>query len=87
MVTTRDIEYDADGSTMIGRLALPDGDDRRPRLELLRRQLSAECPSREILDFLTENLLHLSYRLREYLNLIEEAGGDALFNRSIVDQG
>jgi dienelactone hydrolase len=30
MVTTRDIEYLADGSTMVGRLALPSGDGRRP---------------------------------------------------------
>jgi dienelactone hydrolase len=29
MVTTRDIEYTADGSTMIGRLALPDGEGER----------------------------------------------------------
>jgi dienelactone hydrolase len=27
---TRDIAYQADGTTMIGRLALPDGDDQRP---------------------------------------------------------
>jgi dienelactone hydrolase len=30
MVTTRDITYEADGRTMIGTLALPDGTDRRP---------------------------------------------------------
>ncbi len=30
MVTTRDIAYDADGRTMVGTLALPDGTDRRP---------------------------------------------------------
>ena len=30
MVTTRDISYEADGRTMIGTLAVPDGDDRRP---------------------------------------------------------
>ena len=30
MVKIRDIEYAADGSTMVGRLALPDGDDPRP---------------------------------------------------------
>jgi len=30
MVTTRDISYEADGRTMIGFLALPDGTDRRP---------------------------------------------------------
>jgi dienelactone hydrolase len=30
MATTRDISYDADGRTMIGTLALPDGDDARP---------------------------------------------------------
>ncbi|MFV0126366.1 dienelactone hydrolase family protein [Streptomyces sp. HMX112] len=29
-VTTRTVEYPADGLTMIGHLALPDGDDRRP---------------------------------------------------------
>src|SRR6266849_4226570 len=30
MVTTRDITYTVDDQTMIGRLALPDGDDARP---------------------------------------------------------
>ena len=30
MVTTRDISYEADGRTMVGFLALPDGTDRRP---------------------------------------------------------
>ena len=30
MVTTRDITYEADGRTMVGTLALPDGTDRRP---------------------------------------------------------
>jgi len=29
MVTTRDIEYDADGAKMVGRLALPDGTGKR----------------------------------------------------------
>jgi dienelactone hydrolase len=29
-VETRDIEYEVDGTTMIGRLAVPDGDGRRP---------------------------------------------------------
>jgi dienelactone hydrolase len=29
-VTTTDIDYTVDGSVMIGRLALPEGDDRRP---------------------------------------------------------
>ena len=30
MVTTRDVSYTADGTTMTGRLALPDRADRRP---------------------------------------------------------
>jgi dienelactone hydrolase len=30
MVTTRDVEYDVDGTVMIGRLALPDGEAVRP---------------------------------------------------------
>jgi dienelactone hydrolase len=30
MVTTRDIPYEADGRSMVGRLGLPEGDDRRP---------------------------------------------------------
>ncbi len=30
MVTTREISYDADGRTMVGTLALPDGSERRP---------------------------------------------------------
>jgi dienelactone hydrolase len=30
MVATRDVEYDVAGGTMIGRLAVPDGDGRRP---------------------------------------------------------
>lgn len=29
-VTTKEIEYSADGTTMIGRLALPDGAGKRP---------------------------------------------------------
>ena len=31
MVTTRDISYEADGRTMVGTLAVPDGSDRRAR--------------------------------------------------------
>ena len=30
MVNIKDIEYNADGTTMVGRLALPDGDSKRP---------------------------------------------------------
>jgi dienelactone hydrolase len=30
MVEIRDVDYAADGSTMIGRLALPEGNDTRP---------------------------------------------------------
>ena len=30
MVTTRNIEYEVDGTLMIGRLALPDGEGTRP---------------------------------------------------------
>lgn len=30
MVTTREIEYGADGTVMVGRLALPDGEGKRP---------------------------------------------------------
>src|SRR3954447_9887134 len=30
MVTMRDVEYMFDGTTFVGRLALPDGDDLRP---------------------------------------------------------
>jgi len=30
MVTTRDVEYSADGTVMVGRLALPDGSAKRP---------------------------------------------------------
>lgn len=30
VVTTNDIEYNADGRTMVGRLALPDGEGKRP---------------------------------------------------------
>ena len=30
MVTMRDVEYEFDGTTLIGRLALPDGDGVRP---------------------------------------------------------
>jgi dienelactone hydrolase len=32
--TTTDVEYVAEGMTMVGRLALPDGDDRRPAVLL-----------------------------------------------------
>ena len=28
MVTVRDVEYEADGTAMVGRLALPDGDEK-----------------------------------------------------------
>ena len=34
MVTTRDVEYAADGTTMVGRLALPDGDGPVPAVLL-----------------------------------------------------
>jgi dienelactone hydrolase len=32
MVATRDVEYSADGTIMVGRLALPDGAGKRPAL-------------------------------------------------------
>ena len=32
MVRTRDIDYTADGSTMVGRLALPEGEGKRPAI-------------------------------------------------------
>ena len=30
MVTTRDVRYEVDGTTMVGRLAVPEGDGQRP---------------------------------------------------------
>lgn len=42
MVTTRDIEYTADGSTMVGRLALPEGKGKRPSVLIAHEGLGLD---------------------------------------------
>ena len=42
MVTIRDVEYDADGAVMVGRLALPDGDGLRPAVLIAHEGLGLD---------------------------------------------
>src|SRR6266511_6149677 len=42
MVMIRDIEYAGDGSTMIGRLALPEGEGRRPAVLIAHEGLGLD---------------------------------------------
>jgi dienelactone hydrolase len=42
MVTAKDLEYSADGLTMVGRLALPEGDGRRPAVLIAHEGLGLD---------------------------------------------
>lgn len=42
MVTTRDIEYTADGSVMVGRLAVPEGEAKRPAVLIAHEGLGLD---------------------------------------------
>jgi dienelactone hydrolase len=42
MVTIRDVEYDADGTLMVGRLALPDGEGLRPAVLIAHEGLGLD---------------------------------------------
>ena len=55
MVTTRDIEYRADGAIMIGRLALPDGGSKRPAVLLAHEGPGLDDYQRSRADHLAES--------------------------------
>jgi len=42
VVVTKDIQYSADGTAMVGRLALPDGDDKRPAVLIAHEGLGLD---------------------------------------------
>jgi dienelactone hydrolase len=42
VVRTRDVEYEADGRLLVGRLAVPDGDDRRPGIVIAHEGLGLD---------------------------------------------
>jgi dienelactone hydrolase len=54
MVTTRDISYDADGRTMIGTLALPDGSEQRPGVLVSHEGPGLDEHARDIASKLAE---------------------------------
>jgi dienelactone hydrolase len=47
MVTTRDVEYDADGTVMVGRLAVPDGEAMRPAVLIAHEGLGLDDYQKE----------------------------------------
>lgn len=54
MVTIKDIEYAAEGSTMVGRLALPDGEDKRPAVLIAHEGLGLDDYQKSRADRLAE---------------------------------
>jgi dienelactone hydrolase len=54
MVTTRDVEYDADGTLMVGRLALPDGEGERPAVLIAHEGLGLDDFQRDRADRFAE---------------------------------
>ena len=54
MVTTRDVEYHADGTLMVGRLARPDGYDKRPAVLIAHEGQGLDAHQRSRADRLAE---------------------------------
>ena len=63
MVTTRDISYEADGRTMVGTLALPDGADRRPGVLVCHEGPGLDDHARSRAVRLAEELGYVAFAL------------------------
>ena len=63
MVTTRDISYEADGRTMVGTLALPDGTDRRPGVLVCHEGPGLDDHARSRAVRLAEELGYVAFAL------------------------
>src|SRR6202050_254031 len=63
MATTRDITYEADGRTMIGTLALPDGSDQRPGVLVCHEGPGLDDHARSRAVRLADELGYLAFAL------------------------
>ena len=63
MVTTRDISYEADGRTMVGFLALPDGTDRRPGVLVSHEGPGLDDTARAVASRLADELGYVAFAL------------------------
>ncbi len=63
MVTTRDISYEADGRTMVGLLAVPDGSDRRPGVLVSHEGPGLDDHARAVAGRLAEELGYVAFAL------------------------
>jgi dienelactone hydrolase len=63
MVTTRDISYEADGRTMIGMLAVPDGDGLRPGILVCHEGPGLDDHAKGIAVRLAEELGYVAFAL------------------------
>jgi len=63
MASTRDISYEADGSTMIGTLALPDGTGRRPGVLVSHEGPGLDDHARAIAARLADELGYVAFAL------------------------
>jgi dienelactone hydrolase len=63
MVTTRDISYEADGRTMVGTLALPEGTDRRPGVLVCHEGPGLDDHARSRAVRLAEELGYVAFAL------------------------
>jgi len=63
MVTTRDITYETDGRTMIGMLALPDGDGKRPGILVCHEGPGLDDHARGRAERLADELGYVAFAL------------------------
>jgi dienelactone hydrolase len=75
MATTRDITYQADGRTMVGTLALPDGNDQRPGVLVCHEGPGLDDHARAIAARLADELGYVAFALDYH------GGGTPLENR------
>ena len=63
MATTRDISYEADGRTMVGTLALPDGDGQRPGVLVSHEGPGLDDHARTVAGRLADELGYVAFAL------------------------
>jgi len=63
MATTRDVSYEADGRTMVGTLAIPDGTDRRPGVLVCHEGPGLDDHARSRAVRLAEELGYVAFAL------------------------
>jgi dienelactone hydrolase len=63
MATTRDITYQADGRTMVGTLALPDGTDQRPGVLVCHEGPGLDDHARAVAERLSDELGYVAFAL------------------------